>query len=85
MAALGDCRQLAVGATENLLEFLDSADQPFNIAVRSPHARKRKRLRPPTYIQKDLWHERLTVEYTVAPNDLWQKLRNYRKFTGGKP
>jgi hypothetical protein len=72
-------------ASQSLLEYLDSTDQPFSVHMEPllrEETRKRKRRGTLLEVEENLFDERLAVKYKVEPWDDWKSLRRYKAFTG---
>ncbi|KXT07631.1 hypothetical protein AC578_10121 [Pseudocercospora eumusae] len=65
-----------------LWQFLDKNAAPFTVKTAAP-SKKRKR-DGLVQVQDDLFEDRLSVQYEVAPRDKWESLRRYKKFTVGQ-
>lgn len=70
---------LSESAKLKLKQFFDRTPQPFTVK-NAPASKKRKR-DGLVQIQNDLWEDKLSVQYEVAPKDIWESLRRYKKFT----
>ncbi|GAB7363533.1 hypothetical protein MBLNU230_g3801t1 [Neophaeotheca triangularis] len=67
--------------------YLDNTPKPFKVTVHAPNRGvKRKRdgqVHAPN-IQTDLFAPELSVQFDITPNNTWECLRRYKKFTVGQ-
>ncbi|KAK5120438.1 hypothetical protein LTR85_006377 [Meristemomyces frigidus] len=75
-------RELSDKDRAKLKDFLNKSDKPFSVTT-VPLSRKRKRASTNLLPQKDLFEERLDVNYEIKPANNWESLRRYKKFTVG--